>query len=242
MKEKTGRMPKLVNDYRTLLDDKSVDVFMVATPDPLARTAHDRRLHGRQGRLRREARQPQHSSKARQRWPPPASMAEWCRWARRSAAHPSCARRSDYVSSGALGKVIHGKAWETDRSGAVHLAADSAPPTGFDYEIWQGPAPERQYNASIVGGAWRWLYDYGTGDLGNDGVHRIDYCRHVMGLEGMPEAICCSGGKFFFEDDQQWPDTMLINYEYPGKVLQVRDAPVVKAETIRRHRGGGSLR
>ena len=33
MKEKTGLMPKLVNDYRTLLDDKSVDVFMVATPD-----------------------------------------------------------------------------------------------------------------------------------------------------------------------------------------------------------------
>ena len=33
MKAKTGRMPKLVNDYRTLLNDKSVDVFMVATPD-----------------------------------------------------------------------------------------------------------------------------------------------------------------------------------------------------------------
>ena len=27
-------------------------------------------------------------------------------------------------------------------------------------------------------------------------------------------------GKFFFEDDQQWPDTMLINYEYPGKIVQ----------------------
>ena len=33
MKQKTGRMPALVNDYRTLLDDTSVDVFMVATPD-----------------------------------------------------------------------------------------------------------------------------------------------------------------------------------------------------------------
>jgi len=41
-----------------------------------------------------------------------------------------------------------------------------------------------------------------------------------MGLEGMPEAICCSGGMFYFDDDQEWPDTMLINYEYPGQVLQ----------------------
>ena len=51
---------------------------------------------------------------------------------------------------------------------------------------------------AIVGGAWRWLFDYGTGDLGNDGVHRIDYCRWVMGLQEMPRAISCSGGKFSF--------------------------------------------
>ena len=125
-----------------------------------------------------------------------------------------------YIDSGAMGKVIYGKAWETDRNPSVHLSADSAPPKGIDYDIWQGPAPERPYNATIVGGAWRWLFDYGTGDLGNDGVHRIDYCRYLMGLDEMPEAVCCSGGKFFFEDDQQWPDTMLVNYEYPGKVLQ----------------------
>ena len=100
------------------------------------------------------------------------------------------------------------------------LDPDGEPPAGFDYSLWQGPAPERPYNGSIVGGAWRWLFDYGTGDLGNDGVHRIDYCRYVMGLEAMPQAISCSGGKFFFEDDQQWPDTMLISYDYPGKILQ----------------------
>jgi predicted dehydrogenase len=126
----------------------------------------------------------------------------------------------EYVKSGALGRVIYGKAWETNRNGAVHLQKDSEPPSGLDYDIWQGPCPERRFNKSIVGGAWRWMFDYGTGDLGNDGVHRIDYCRHLMGLEEMPQAICCSGGKFFFEDDQQWPDTMLINYEYPGKILQ----------------------
>ena len=80
------------------------------------------------------------------------------------------------------------------------MAPDGAPPRGFDYEIWQGPCPERAYNPTIVGGAWRWLFDYGTGDLGNDGVHRIDYCRYVMGLEGMPDAVGASGGKLFFTD------------------------------------------
>ncbi len=219
MKNKTGRMPKLVNDYRTLLNDKSVDVFMVATPDHwhalltidgcladkdvyVEKPASHNILEGKTAvaAARKRGRMVQMGTQIRS-----ASFLQ---------------EAVDYVKSGALGKVIYGKAWETSRNSAVHLSPDSKPPTGLDYELWQGPAPERSYNKSIVGSAWRWLFDYGTGDRGNDGVHRIDYCRYMMGLEGMPETICCSGGKFFFKDDQQWPDTMLIHYEYPGKVLQ----------------------
>ncbi|MHC4402450.1 MAG: Gfo/Idh/MocA family protein [Planctomycetota bacterium] len=219
MEQKTGRMPNLVNDYRTLLDDKSVDVFMVATPDHwhalptihgcladkdvyVEKPASHNILEGKTAvaAARKHDRMVQVGTQIR--------------------SAPFLRQAVDYVKSGALGKAIYGKAWETNRNGAVHLAPDSAPPPGLDYELWQGPAPQRSYNRSIVGGAWRWLFDYGTGDLGNDGVHRIDYCRYVMGLEGMPQAICCSGGKFFFKDDQQWPDTEFVSYEYPGKILQ----------------------
>ncbi len=218
MKEKTGLMPKLVNDYRTLLDDKSVDVFMVATPDHwhALPTIHgclaDKDVYVEKPASHNilEGKTAVAAARKRNRM---VQMGTQIRSA------PFLKDAVEYVKSGALGKVIYGKAWETARNGAVHLAADSEPPAELDYNIWQGPAPERPYNRSIVGGAWRWLFDYGTGDLGNDGVHRIDYCRYLMGLEGMPDAICCSGGKFFFEDDQEWPDTQIINYEYPGAVL-----------------------
>ena len=219
MKERTGLMPKLVNDYRTLLDDKSVDVFMVATPDHwhalptihgcladkdvyVEKPASHNILEGKTAvaAARKHDRMVQVGTQIR--------------------SAPFMHDAVEYVQSGALGKVIYGRAWETNRNGAVHLAPDSEPPPDLDYHLWQGPAPERPYNRSIVGGAWRWLFDYGTGDLGNDGVHRIDYCRFVMGLKGMPQAICCSGGKLFFEDDQEWPDTELVTYEYPGKILQ----------------------
>ena len=213
-------MPKLVNDYRALLEDESVDVFMVATPDHwhalptihgclagkdvyVEKPASHNILEGRTAvaAARKHDRIVQVGTQIR--------------------SAPFLREAAEYVRSGSLGKVIYGKAWETDRNSEVRLAPNSTPPSGLDYELWQGPAPERPFNASIVGGAWRWLFDYGTGDLGNDGVHRIDYCRHVMGLDGLPQAISCSGGKFFFEgDDQEWPDTMLISYEYPGKILQ----------------------
>jgi predicted dehydrogenase len=220
MKEKTGRAPKLVNDYRTLLDDKSVDVFMVATPDHWhAMLTIDGCLHGKDVYVEKPA-----SHNILEGKMAVAAARKTNRMVQvgtqiRSA--PFLKEAAEYVQSGALGRVIYGKAWETDRNGEVRLAPDGTPPPGFDYELWQGPCAERPFNPTIVGGAWRWLFEYGTGDLGNDGVHRIDYCRYVMGLEGMPTAISASGGKLFFtDDDQQWPDTLLVQYEYPGQILQ----------------------
>jgi predicted dehydrogenase len=220
MKQKTGIMPKLVNDFREMLDDKSIDVFMVATPDHwhALLTIHGC-LAGKDVYVEKPASHNILEGKAAVAAARQQNCMVQLGTQIRSATFLQEA--AEYVRSGGLGKVIYGKAWETDRNGEVRLAADSPPPAELDYEIWQGPAPERPYNSTIVGGAWRWLFDYGTGDLGNDGVHRIDYCRYVMGLDGMPQAVSCSGGKFFFTDDaQQWPDTMLINYEYPDSILQ----------------------
>ncbi|MGE0756423.1 MAG: Gfo/Idh/MocA family protein [Pirellulaceae bacterium] len=219
IKNKTGKMPKLVNDYRSLLQDKSVDVFMVATPDhwhallTIEACLADKDVYVEKPASHNivEGRTAVAAARKRDRMVQVGTQIRSAAFLREAA---------EFVQSGALGKVIYGKAWETDRNSAVRLQPDSSPPAGIDYHLWQGPVPERRYNESIVGGAWRWLFDYGTGDLGNDGVHRIDYCRYVMGLHGMPSAICTSGGKHFFEDDQQWPDTMLVNYEYPGHVLQ----------------------
>ena len=219
VKLKTGRMPKLVKNYRDLLDDPTVDAFMVATPDHWhALLTIEGCLAGKDVYVEKpashniqEGRVAVAAARKRDRM---VQMGTQIRSA------PFLREAREYVQSGALGKVISGKAWETDHARPVHLIADGQPPAGLDYHMWQGPAPERAYNPTIVEGAWRWMFNYGTGDLGNDGVHRIDYCRYVMGLDTFPKAITASGGKFFFEDDQQWPDTLFVTYDYPGQILQ----------------------
>ncbi len=219
MKQRTGRMPKLVNDYRDLLTDDSIDAFMVATPDHWhAMLTIEGCLAGKDVYVEKPA-----SHNILEGKTAVAAARKKDRMVQMGTQIRSATflqEAIEYARSGAMGKIIFGRAWETSRNGAVHLPQDSKPPTDIDYHIWQGPAPERAYNAGIVGSAWRWLFDYGTGDLGNDGVHRIDYCRAVMGLDGMPETISTAGGMHFFKDDQQWPDTMIVNYEYPGAVLQ----------------------
>jgi predicted dehydrogenase len=134
---------------------------------------------------------------------------------------PDLVEAVDYVKKGNLGKVIYGRAWETDRQGAIAKVADSAPPAGVDYDLWLGPAPQRPFNASRFHGNWRWFFDYGCGDLGNDGVHRLDFCRWALGLGGLelPTTVSASGGKYFFDDAQEWPDTQMIAYDFPGKIM-----------------------
>lgn len=219
VKAKTGKMPKLVKDYRELLSDPSIDAFMVATPDHWhALLTIEGCLAGKDVYVEKPA-----SHNIQEGRAAVAAARKKDRMVQmgtqiRSAKFLHEAR--EFVKSGALGKVITGRAWETGRSSAVKLAANGTPPAGIDYNLWQGPSPERAYNQTIVEGAWRWMFDYGTGDLGNDGVHRIDYCRYVMGLDTFPEAISASGGKFFFDDDQQWPDTQMVTYDYPGHIIQ----------------------
>jgi hypothetical protein len=79
-------------------------------------------------------------------------------------------------------------------------------------------------------GNWRWFFDYGTGDLGNDGVHRIDVARWALGtaleakgegpLPALPRTVSAAGGKWYFDDAQEWPDTLQVDYQFdlgPGK-------------------------
>lgn len=133
-----------------------------------------------------------------------------------------------YIRNGALGKVVFAKGWESARQKGIGYPPDEAAPAGVDYDMWLGPAPRRAFNRNRFHGSWRWFFDYGTGDLGNDGVHRVDYAWRglaaafeAMGktLPGWPTAVSAAGGKFFFDDAQEWPDTLVVTWDYPGATL-----------------------
>src|SRR5262249_54989493 len=60
--------------------------------------------------------------------------------------------------------------------------------------------------------------DYGTGEMGNWGVHMLDIARWGLDVE-LPTRVSSSGGKLHFNDDQQTPDTQLVQYSFPGKTI-----------------------
>ncbi len=60
---------------------------------------------------------------------------------------------------------------------------------------------------------WHWQWDYGNGDMGNQGVHEMDLARWGLGV-GLPTRIQAMGGHYMFDDDQQTPNTLICTFEY----------------------------
>ncbi len=204
-----------LSDFRRALDDKSIDGVVIATPDhwhaPAAILAAAAGKHVyvekpcshnlREGRL----------------------LVEAARRNKRVVQHGTQSRSNDLVvqaitllREGAIGDVLMAKAWNVQRRGEIGHAEPSAPPFGFDYDAWVGPAPMVPFQSNRHHYTWHWWYDFGTGDMGNDGVHELDIARWGLGVETHPSRITAIGGKLAFHDDQQFPDTQYVGFEYPA--------------------------
>jgi predicted dehydrogenase len=119
------------------------------------------------------------------------------------------------LKEGAIGDILVAKAWNSQLRGSIGKTEPGKPPEHLDYDLWVGPAPMVPYRSNMLPGIWRWWYDFGCGDIGNDGVHDIDVACWGLGVTTHPDRVTCLGGKYFFDDDQQFPDTQYAVYEYP---------------------------
>jgi predicted dehydrogenase len=224
VEKQTGRKPQPIKDYQAALDDKSVDALVIATPDHwhALPTIHaclaekDVYVEKPDGHNIVEGRTMVAAAKKHGRVVQLGTQS-------RSGVH--FLALIEYLKTGVLGKVRFAKAWESAKQGSIGHVADSAPPPGIDYDRWLGPAPKRPFNSRRFHGSWRWFFDYGTGDLGNDGVHRLDYARWFLEAAAagkkesvplLPKAVAALGGKYYFDDDQQWPDTLMVTYDFAG--------------------------
>lgn len=223
LKKAGRRQPKVVKDLRRVLDDKSVDALVIATPDhwhgPATILACDAGkdvyvekplCHNiREGRLmieasRRNRRIVQVGTQARSR--------------------PCIVRAMEWVHSGKLGKVLAVKAWNVQGRDVIGRKPDTRPPDGLDWDAYVGPAPFIPFNENRFHRLWRWNWNFGTGDIGNDGIHQIDMALWAL-KAGYPKAVVGMGRKMYVDDDQQTPDTMNLTYDYGDRIMlfEMRD-------------------
>jgi len=204
-------------DYRKMLEDKSIDIVSIATPDhqhiPVA--AHSV-VAGKDAYVEK----PLSHTVAEGRL-----LVDLARKHRRIVQHGTQARSSkglmdaiEYMKSGELGRIRMAKAINSQRRGKIGRKPDTPTPPHVHYDLWLGPAPKRPFNINRYHYKWHWWWDYGTGDTGNDGIHQIDIARWGLGVE-LPKAVTCSGGQLWYDDDHETPDTQVATFEYDDVYL-----------------------
>ena len=210
--------PKGIKDFRKLLEDKSLDAVTIATPDhwhsPMAILALAAGKHvyvekpcshnPREGELLIEAVQ---------------KYNRICQMGNQRRSFPTMQAAIGELHNGIIGKLVFARAWYTNKRGTIGHGNTAAVPEWLDYDLWQGPAPRKPYLDNVVHYNWHWRWIWGTGEALNNGTHEVDVARWALGVD-WPSRVTSNGGRYYYQDDWETPDTQVIAWDYPeGKTI-----------------------
>jgi predicted dehydrogenase len=212
----TGKAPRIEKDFRRLLDDKEIDAIAVAAPD---------HWHALMTVMGCQAGKDVYCEK-----PVSHNVVEGRRMVQ--AAHkynrvvqagmqrrsmPHVQEAIQRVQSGEIGKVGMARAWIHQQRKPIGPGTPAPVPAGVDYDMWQGPAPDRPFMSNRFHYNWHWFWNWGTGEIGNNGIHGNDVARWGLGVDA-PTAVVSGGGNYLF-DDREVPDTQIVTFEFPNACL-----------------------
>ena len=212
-----GKKVKFIQDYRDLLKAESIDAIVIATPDhwhaPLTvfgcQAGKDVYVEKPASHSIWEGRQ---MVKAARKYNRIVQVGTQNRSARYNIA------AKEFISQGKLGKVHLCRVFNMKSQPNFRLPPDSDPPDGFNWDIWNGPAPKRPYNEKIRRAGWHHLWAYSGGDAANDGIHQLDLARWLIGV-GVPKSVYCSGSRFEGEGNAETPDTQIATFDFDDLVM-----------------------
>ncbi|MEZ4962209.1 MAG: Gfo/Idh/MocA family oxidoreductase [Saprospiraceae bacterium] len=213
-----GGAAKTYTDIRKLLENKEIDALTIATPD---------HWHTPMAMLAMQAGKHVYLEKPCSHNP---QEGEWLVEAQRKTGRvlqignqqrsaPTSIEAVQDIREGIIGQVYYGKAWYSNTRGPIGTGKPSAVPDWLNWELWQGPAPRREFKDNWVHYNWHWFRDWGTGEINNNGLHEMDICRWALGVD-FPTRVTSSGGRFHFQDDWQFYDTQVASFEFAdGKMI-----------------------
>ncbi|HPG40688.1 MAG TPA: Gfo/Idh/MocA family oxidoreductase [bacterium] len=93
----------------------------------------------------------------------------------------------ELVLNGRIGKVhtvqVGLPSGHTDFAGTRNLNTITPPPPELDYEFWLGPAPYSPYVTARVHKNWRWVLDFGGGQIMDWVGHHVDIAHWGLGMD-----------------------------------------------------------
>jgi predicted dehydrogenase len=208
-----GNVPQTVQDIRRALADPNLDAITIATPNhwhslmtiwacqagkdvyvekPCSHNVHEGRIAVETAR--RHSRIVQHGTQNR-------SSSSW-------------AKVAAVVKSGQFGKLLVSRGLCYKPRLTIGRRDPAPPPAELDFNLWLGPAAERPFHANLVHYNWHWFWDFGNGDIGNQGVHEMDKARWMIPGATLPKSVISLGGRFGYSDQGETANTQIAIFDY----------------------------
>ena len=229
--------PQTYQDIRKLLEDKNIDAISVATPNHWHTLAGIWALQaGKHAHIEKpfthnifEGQQLIKASK---------KYNKIVHHGTESRSSSSCQEAIQQLRAGVIGEVYMAKGtcykWRNNigqypdgpmnSENGWRSTIDRDPGTAYteeylknvDYDLWTGPAKKRPFNPNRFHYNWHWNYEYGNGDIGNQGIHEVDKARWGLGVD-KPTKVMSMGGHFMFDDAQNTANTQIAVFEFPAE-------------------------
>lgn len=209
-----GNTPTCVQDLRRALDDNTVDAVSIVTPDhwhailavwscQAGKDVHVEKpcshniLEGRKivEAARKYDRIVQHGTQRR--------------------SDPKWIKLTTDVRNETFGRLLSAYVYTYRPRESIGVRSPEQPPAELDYNLWTGPAPSSHpYRTNLVHYDWHWIWDFGSGEIGNLGTHQMDLARWAMPVGAAPRTALSLGGRFGYQDQGQTPNTQLTAYDF----------------------------
>src|SRR5262245_57219900 len=240
-----GKAPAAVQDFRKILDDKKIDILVVATcnhwhaPAAILGCQHDKHVY---------VEKPCSHNPQEGEWLVQAARERkrCVQMGNQRRSWPKIIEAIEEVRGGTIGRAYLAQSWYFSLRPSIGNGKSGPVPEGLDYDMWQGPAPRKPFQSNYLHYNWHWFWHWGNGELGNNGVHMIDLCRWGLGVD-YPIRVSSSGGRYRFRDDQETPDTHFVSFEFDGRRaitwdgFSCNEPPAGKGAEVIFHGDKGSL-
>src|SRR5210317_1106532 len=199
-KEKIGYVPQVEKDFRKLVENKDIDAVFIASPEhwhtPGAIMAMQA---GKHVYLEKPCSHNMHENElvvaAQEKYNKVVQMGNQQR------SSLETAQIVKDIHNGIIGKTYKATAFYINSRGEVPLQTKAAPPEGLDWDLFQGPAPRRDYTHNTWDYNWHWYgWDFGTAEMGNNATHELDVARWALGVE-LPTHVHVRSGKNQYLND-----------------------------------------
>jgi predicted dehydrogenase len=210
--------PKVAQDLRVILDDKSVAAVFIATPNHWHALAAIWAMQA--GKDVYVEKPVSHNiSEGRRIVQVARKLGRICQGGTQNRSNGALAEAIKYIHDGKLGEVKLARSIVYGRRDSIGGPGQYEIPASVDYNLFAGPAPMSPLTRPKFHYDWHWFWNTGNGELGNNNIHSLDICRWVLGVTGLGRAVISYGGRLGYTDAAETPNTQVCVFDFGGKTI-----------------------